>query len=132
MTNKELLEAFRAVVLELCSIENQLSRILPTGQPSGVKAQQYKAEPRGTNDPTAAAMQLYDGLMAQKEEKAAEIARLTKAAWPIIMAANTPRDMLILNHYYMMGMTDQEIARQQGVTREHICRERKAALNFLR
>lgn len=132
MTNKELLEACRTAVLELRQLGNQLARILPTGQPSGVKAQQYKADPPGTNDPTAAALQFYDGLKALEEEKAKEVARLTKAAWPIIMAANTTRDMVILNHYYMMGMTDQEIARQQGVTREYICRERKAALNFLR
>lgn len=132
MTAKEILTSCRNAVLELHQISNQLARCLPTGQPSRVKAQRYDADPPGTNDPTAAALQLYDGLKVQEAEKAAEVARLTKAVWPIIMAANTPRDMVILNHYYIMGMNDQEIARQQRLSREHITRERHEALKYLR
>ena len=132
MTAKEILNKCRTAVLELQQIGLQLARILPTGQPSGVKAQQYTPSSPGTNNPTAAAIQLYEGLKAQEEEKAAEVARLTKKVWPIIMAAHTPRAMVILNNYYILGMGDQEIARQQRLSREHICRERHEALKNLR
>lgn len=132
LTAKEILTSCRAAVLELHKLDDQLARCLPTGRPSGVKAQQYDALPPGTNEPTAAAIQLYEGLKAQEQEKAAEVARLTKKVWPIIMAAHTPRAMVILNNYYILGMSDQEIARQQRLSREHICRERHEALKNLR
>lgn len=67
MTAKEILTGCRAAVLELRVLEEQLARCLPTGTPSGVKVQRYDAPLPGTNDPTAAALQLYDGLMAQRD-----------------------------------------------------------------
>ena len=131
MTHKDILDRCRASVLELRVLEEHLARCLPTGTPSGVKAQQYDAHPRGTNDPTAAALQLYDGLMAQRDALALQVSRHSKDAWNCIKAARQSRDMIILSNYYLLGMTDAEIGHAQNLARETICRLRRSALAAL-
>ena len=131
MTAKEILTSCRDAVLELRKLDDQLARCLPTGQPSAVKAQQYDADPPGTNDPTAAAIQLYEGLMAQREALAQDVARISKTAWRIISTQKDVRTLAILSGYYMLGQTDQEIAHVQGLSREHVNRLRHEAVDAL-
>lgn len=133
MTAKEILTSCRDAVLELRKLDAQLARCLPTGQPPGVKAQQYNADPPGTNDPTAAAIQLYDGLMAQREELFSKVDQLRNTAWNIVrvVAKRDIRNFVILNDYYLLGMTDQEIAQAQELTRAYITQLRHAALESL-
>ena len=131
MTAKEILTSCRDIVLELRKLDDQLARCLPTGQPSGVKAQQYDADPPGTNDPTSAAIQLYEGLMAQRDELALQVSRISKSAWNILRTVTNPRSLVILNNYYLLGLTDQEIAQAQELSREHVCRLRHEALDAL-
>lgn len=131
MTAKEILTSCRDAVLELRKLDAQLARCLPTGEPSGVNAQQYDADPPGTNDPTSAAIQLYEGLMAQRDELAATVSRISKSAWNILRTVTNPRSLVILNNYYLLGLTDQEIAQAQELARETICRLRHEALAAL-
>lgn len=131
MTAKEILQNCRAAVLELRKLDDQLARCLPTGQPSGVKAQQYDAEPPGSNDPTAAAIQLYDGLMAQRDELALQVSSISKTAWDILRSVKDVRSLVILNNYYLLGMTDHVIALAQELARETVCRLRHEALAAL-
>lgn len=131
MTAKEILTSCRDAVLKLRKLDDQLARCLPTGQPSGVKAQQYDANPPGTNEPTAAAMQLYEGLLAQREALAQDIARISKTAWRIISTQKDARTIAILSRYYMLGQTDMEIALAQELTRAYITQLRHAALKSL-
>lgn len=131
MTNHEILLNCRAGVIALRQLNHLLENTQPFVQPACTETQHFCGTTHGTNVPMAAAMQLYDGLKTQEEKLTAEVTHLTKAAWRIIERAGTPQHMVILNHYYMMGMTDQEIAVQQGITREHACRKRREALKFL-
>ncbi len=131
MTAKEILTSCRAAVLDLRKLDDQLVRCLPTGRPSGVKAQQYNADPPGTNDPTAAAIQLYEGLMAQRDELALQVSRISKTACNILRSVKDVRSLVILNNYYLLGLTDHEIALAQEMSREHICRLRHEALAAL-
>ena len=131
MTAKEILTSCRDAVLELRKLNEQLARCLPTGEPSGVNAQQYDADPPGTNDPTAAAIQLYEGLMAQRDELALQVSRISKTAWNILRTIKEPRSLVILNNYYLLGLTDQEIAQAQKLTRVYITQLRHAALESL-
>lgn len=131
MTSKEILTSCRDAVLELRKLDAQLARCLPTGQPSGVNAQQYDADPPGTNDPTSAAIQLYEGLMAQRDELALQVSRISKTAWNILRTVRDARLLAILNSYYLLGMTDQEIAQVQGLTRVYINQLRHAAVDKL-
>lgn len=131
MTNREVLERCRALILEINDIQRQLLRAMPTGAPSGVKAQQYKSEPGGTNDPHSACMQLCDGLEQRLETKRLEWEETRQHAWRIIKWAVdilTPRDMVILDHYYILGQTDEKIAGSQGLTRETVNRIRNALI----
>ena len=131
MTAKEILTTCRAAVLELHKLDDQLARCLPTGRPSGVKAQQYDAALPGTNDPTSAAIQLYEGLMAQREEQLLRVSRITKTAWNVIRAVQDPRALVILNHYYLLGMTDHEISNRQELSRSLVCEIRHRAFEQL-
>ena len=131
MTAKEILNSCRDAVLELKKLDTQLARCLPTGQPAGVKVQQYDADPPGTNDPTAAAIQLYEGLMQRRDSLAQSIASISKAAWSIINTQKDARILAILNGYYLLGQTDQEIAHIQGLTRVYITQMRNAAIKTL-
>lgn len=131
MTAKEILTSCRDAVLELRKLDDQLARCLPTGRPSGVKAQQYDAAPPGTNDPTSAAIQLYEGLMAQREEQALRVSRISKTAWELLRDVKDIRSLVILNNYYLLGMTDQEIANQQKISRSLVCDVRHRAFELL-
>lgn len=131
MTAKEILTSCRDAVLELRKLDDQLARCLPTGQPSGVKAQQYDADPPGTNDPTSAAIQLYEGLMAKRDELALQVSRISKTAWNILRTVRDARLLAILSSYYLLGMTDHDIALVQEMSRERICRLRHEALAVL-
>ena len=131
MTAKEILTSCREAVLELRKLDTQLARCLPTGQPTGVQAQQYNADPPGTNDPTAAAIQLYEGLMSQRDELALQVSRISKTAWNILRTIKEPRSLVILNNYYLLGMTDHDIALAQELARETVCRLRHEALAAL-
>lgn len=131
MTAKETLTSCREAVLELRSLEAQLARCLPTGSPPGVKAQQYDPHPRG-NSPTAAAIQLYEGLLLRREELAAQVESVSLRAMNLLMQQVTsPRALVILSDYYRLGLTDQEIARRQELSREHVCAIRRQAFDAL-
>lgn len=130
MDGKEILVRCRNAALELRELEKQMQRVLPTGRPKGISTQQYRADPNGTNNPTAAELQLYDGLHAQHAQKIGEWEAIAEEARRIIAEAASfgkIRDIVILTDYYILGRSDQEIADGQGITREHACRERKRA-----
>ncbi len=131
MTARETLSSCRAAVLELRKLDDQLARCLPTGQPSGLRAQRYDADPPGTNEPTAAAIQLFDGLMSQREKLASTVSRISKSVWDTLHSIKDARSLVILNNYYLLGMTDQDIAQTQDLTRETICRLRHEAIAAL-
>lgn len=127
MTAKEILITCRDSVLHLRKLDEQLQLCLPTE----IKVQQYDAAPPGTNDPTAAAIQLYDGLLAQRDELARQLSQLMERAWHILHAVRDARLLAILSNYYLQGQTDQEIARAQHLTRVYITQLRRAALAAL-
>lgn len=130
MDGKEILVHCRNAALELRELEKQMQRVLPTGRPKGVSTQSYRADPHGTNNPTSAELQLYDGLHAQYDKKNGEWKTIAEEARRIIAEAacfGKLRDIVILTDYYIIGLSDQEISDRQGITREHACRERKRA-----
>lgn len=131
MTAKELLANCRNQVLTLRQLDVQLEHCLSAGAPAGVKVQRYDADPRGTNDPTAAAIQLYDGLMEHRETMQQHLAQISGRAWTTISTVKDVRTLAILNGYYLQGQTDQEIAQVQGLSREHVNRLRHEALKSL-
>lgn len=132
MTTQEALLRCRSLVQEERRLSFQLEHCLPAGGPQGVRSQQYSAMPPGTNDPTAAALQLQDGLLARREELLRQIAALTALALTTLQGLPDARDRVLLTGYYLLGQTDQEIALAQQLSREHICRLRHEAFGAIK
>lgn len=129
MNNKDLLNEYRLTLVTLRYLEQQLNACGTNGSPRGVASPSADSRP-ATNDPDAAARQIWDGLHQQQQHLRARLQAMTGAVTEIISRAGL-KTLLVLNYYYLMGRTDQEIARTMGVSREHVCRLRNAFLQGL-
>lgn len=117
MTKKELLTAYRAATIELEELRRQLKRVGSDGRPAGVRAMQTDRIARGTNDPDAAAMQLADGLEALLAQREAELAELNTQVDALLAGIRDFRTYLIIYHYYVLGHTDEQVARTLSISR---------------
>lgn len=120
MTNKEILESCRETVLKLHELDNYVARLKISGQPAGVRTQQFGAVSPGTNDPVSAAIQLYDGLLTQQEELRAAYIQLAEQAKQIILSLSNTREAIILMRYYIEGLSDLDISQALHLSREYI------------
>lgn len=117
MTKKELLTAYRAATIELEELRRQLKRVGSDGHPAGVRTMQTDRIARGTNDPDAAAMQLADGLEALLAQREAELTTLSAQVDTLLAGIRDFRTYLIIYHYYVLGHTDEQVARTLSISR---------------
>ena len=117
MTKKELLTAYRAATIELEELRRQLKRVGSDGHPAGVRTKQTDRIARGTNDPDAAAMQLADGLEALLAQREAELTTLSAQVDTLLAGIRDFRTYLIIYHYYVLGHTDEQVARTLSISR---------------
>lgn len=117
MTKKELLTAYRAATIELEELRRQLKRVGSDGRPAGVRTMQTDRIARGTNDPDAAAMQLADGLEALLAQREAELTTLSAQVDALLAGIRDFRTYLIIYHYYVLGHTDEQVARSLSISR---------------
>lgn len=111
MTTAELLNTYRATVMEIEELEIQLEKAAPSGRPAGYRGIQLDGARSGTNDPMAAALQLSDGLEAMIREKRSDLAQLNPQVYEAITAIRNCRLLMIVQHYYLQARTDEQIAR---------------------
>ena len=116
MTKKELLGAYREAVIELEELRRQLKRVGSDGRPAGARSLQPDMI-RGTNDPSAAAMQLADGLEELLHRREAELAGLNAQVDALLRGIRDFRTYLIIYHYYVLGRTDEQVAHTLSVSR---------------
>jgi len=116
MTKRELLNAYRAAVIELEELRRQLQRVGTDGRPSGIRSMHADAT-RGTNDPTAAAMQLADGLEGMLHRKEDALAQLTAQVDALLRSIRDFRTYMVIYHYYVLGHTDEQVAHAISVSR---------------
>ena len=116
MTKRELLNAYRAAVIELEELRRQLQRVGTDGRPSGIRSMQADAI-RGTNDPAAAAMQLADGLEGMLHRKEEALAQLTAQVHALLRSIRDFRTYMVIYHYYVLGHTDEQVAHAISVSR---------------
>lgn len=116
MTKKEVLNSYRAAVIELEDLRRQVARVGTDGRPAGMRSMQLDSI-RGTNDPAAAAMQLADGLEEMLHRKEDELAELTAQVNVLLQRIHDFRTYLIIYHYYVLGHTDEQVARTLSVSR---------------
>ncbi|MCH5287748.1 MAG: hypothetical protein J1E43_10015 [Christensenellaceae bacterium] len=131
MKDIELLAAYRDRVLALQELEEQLSRCGTTGAPASYRLSRLDGLPRGTNDPTAAAIQLSDGLEAMAKRQREELNSL----WPQVLALTSRIDdvrlYMIIHHYYVLAQTIEEIAGHLYVSPRTVARLKKGYLDSL-
>jgi len=134
MTRRELLENYRDIVIEIETLERQ-SKFLNQfiGGPRPVHAVQLTGMPRGTNDPEAAMLQREDTdeVLEKIDAKCAELRELVDAFEQIMDRIEDRRLRIIVRNYYALGWTDERIAEQLELSRQHVNRLRTAYLEGL-
>jgi DNA-directed RNA polymerase specialized sigma subunit len=135
MTRRELLENYRDIVIEIETLERQ-SKFLNQfiGGPRPVHAIQLTGMPRGTNDPEAAMLQRADTdeVIDKIETKCAELREMVDAFELIMDGIVDRRLRIIVRNYYALGWTDERIAEQLELSRQHVNRIRTAYLEELK
>ena len=135
MTKRELLENYRLLVVEIESLERQ-SKFLNQfiGGPRPVHAVQLTGMPRGTNDPEAAMLQRADTdeVIDKIEAKCAELRDMVDAFELIMDGILDRRLRIIVRNYYALGWTDERIAEQLELSRQHVNRIRTAYIDGLK
>ena len=134
MTKRELLESYRDIVIEIETLERQ-SKFLDQfiGGPRPVRAIQLTGMPRGTNDPEAALLQREDTneVLEKIEGKCTELRDMVDAFEMIMDKIDDRRLRIIVRNYYALGWTDERIAEQLELSRQHVNRLRTAYIEQL-
>ena len=133
-TKRELLESYRDIVIEIETLERQ-SKFLNQfiGGPRPVRGIQLTGMPRGTNDPEAALLQREDTneVLEKIEAKCAELREMVDAFEMIMDKIDDRRLRIIVRNYYALGWTDERIAEQLELSRQHVNRLRTAYIEQL-
>ena len=119
MTKKELLTSYRTSVIELEELRRQLRRVGTDGRPVGTRSMQTDSI-RGTNDPAAAAIQLAEGLEEMLHRKEAEMAELSAKVDELLAGIRDFRTYMVVQHYYVLGRTDEQVARAMSISRGRV------------
>lgn len=106
----ELLNRYRADVLDLYEMEAQLSRLGTDGRPAGYGLVCLDREGGRTNDPAAAARQIAEGLEELIGRKKAEMLGLNGKLQPVLNQIPDIRTRMIVQQYYLCAATDESIA----------------------
>ena len=134
MNRRELLENYRDIVIEIETLERQ-SKFLNQfiGGPQPIRAVQLTGMPHGTNDPEAAILQRNDTdeVLDKIDAKCAELRDLVDAFELIMDKIDDRRLRIIVRNYYALGWTDERIAEQLELSRQHVNRLRTAYIDEL-
>ena len=134
MTKRELLENYRDIVIEIETLERQ-SKFLNQfiGGPRPIRSVQLTGMPHGTNDPEAAILQRNDTdeVLDKIDAKCAELRDLVDAFEMIMDKIEGRRLRIIVRNYYALGWTDEKIAEQLELSRQHVNRLRTAYIDGL-
>ena len=134
MTKRELLENYRDIVIEIETLERQ-SKFLNQfiGGPRPLRAVQLTGMPRGTNDPEAAILQRQDTdeVLEKIEDKCKELRGMVDEFERIMDTIDDRRLRIIVRNYYALGWTDERIAEQLELSRQHVNRLRTAYIETL-
>ncbi|MBQ8654389.1 MAG: hypothetical protein IJ507_05560 [Clostridia bacterium] len=123
MTNARMLKDYRMHVLELQEVQEHIRQTERMLNPRGLQA--HRADTvRGTNDPTAATMQLLDGLEALEERIRQEMSQLQPRIDAMLAQVMDFRLLVILRQYYLCGSTDAEIAAVLNLSDRYVCKLR--------
>lgn len=120
MTKKELLNNYRASVIELEELRRQLARLGTDGRPAGVRTMVTDSIARGTNDPAAAALQLADGLEDMLHRKEKEMNEMSQQVDLLLKSIRDFRTYMVIQHYYILAHTDEQIALAMAMSKSRV------------
>lgn len=129
MTKKELLNNYRASVIELGELRHQLDRIGTDGRPAGVRTMDAARAVQGTNHSAAAALQLAEGLEEMLQRKKNEQQAMAPQIDKLLQEIKDFRTYMVIQHYYILAQTDEEVARAMSVSR---CRVNQIRQEYLK
>lgn len=134
MTERELLENYRDIVIEIETLERQsnfLNQFI--GGPQPIRAVRLTGMPHGTNNPEAAMLQRADTdeVLDKIEEKCMELRGMVDRFETIVDQIDDRRLRIIVRNYYALGWTDEKIGMQLDLSRQHVNRLRAAYLETL-
>ena len=133
---QEILVNYREITITLERLDLEIERLSRTGfigGPRELRSPQITGLPRGTNDPEAAILQRADTdeVLEKIEMKCAELREMVDA-FEIIMDGIVDRRLrIIVRNYYALGWTDERIAEQLELSRQHVNRLRSAYIEGL-
>lgn len=134
MTKRQLLENYRDIVIEIETLERQ-SKFLNQfiGGPKPLHSVQLTGMPRGTNNPEAAILQRADTdeVLDKIEAKVDELSGMVKMFEQVMDQIDDRRLRIIVRNYYALGWTDEKIAEQLELSRQHVNRLRTAYIDGL-
>jgi DNA-directed RNA polymerase specialized sigma subunit len=135
MTNRELLENYRNLVIDISMMEQRLSFLSKyIGGPKPLHGVQLTGMPHGTNDPEAALLQQQDTdseILEKIEQRMDETRRLTARFEVILESIDDRRTRNIVQAYYGLGHSEEKIAEEVGLSRQHVNRLRTAYIDGL-
>ena len=135
MTKKELLENYRNLVIDVNMMEQRLSFLSKyIVGPKPVRAVQLTGMPRGTNEPEAALMQQEDTdseILDKIEQRMYETRRLTARFEVILEEIDDRRLRNIIQAYYGLGHSEEQIGEEIGLSRQHVNRLRTQYIDQL-
>ena len=135
MTKRELLENYRNLVIDVNRMEQRLSFLSKyIGGPKPVRSVQLTGMPHGTNDPEAAILQQQDTdseLLMKIRQRMDETYQLTASFEVILEAIDDRRLRNIIQAYYGLGHSEEQIGIEVGLSRQHVNRLRTAYIDSL-
>ena len=135
MTKRELLENYRNLVIDVNMMEQRLSFLSKyIGGPKPVRSVQLTGMPHGTNDPEAAILQQQDTdseLLMKIRQRMDETYQLTASFELILEAIDDRRLRNIIQAYYGLGHSEEQIGIEVGLSRQHVNRLRTAYIDNL-
>ena len=135
MTKRELLENYRNLVIDVNMMELRLSFLSRyIGGPRPVRAVQLTGMPHGTNDPEAAIIQQQDTdseILDKIEQRMDETRRLTARFEVILEEIDDRRLRNIIQAYYGLGHSEEQIGEEIGLSRQHVNRLRTTYIDGL-
>lgn len=129
--DRSFLAEYRAHVLLLKEQLAQLDKTGSDGAPEEVRSQRLRSIPGATNVPTTAALQLWEGMEQRCQVTRTWLEEHASQAAGIVARIQQPKPCFILGRYYLQGFTDQEIADELSLSREHVNRLRRGACGRL-
>ena len=131
MRDIEVLKGLRAMETEFRMLAQQMDFLMSDGAPRGYTGSAAGGGGRGTNHQEAARQQHIDYMAEMLKEREAELCRMRARFEEILTGVLDTRVRVILRCYYALGMTDEKIGEEMGLSTRRVNAMRNECLRML-